>query len=259
MGKEQEKEIILKAKGITKSFGTNKILHGVDLEVAKGDVVVILGPSGAGKTTFLRCINFLEKPNDGSIEIHGLKVQAHGASKKEIVELRRKTAMVFQQYNLFKNKTSVENITEGLIYVQKKPKEEAVAIAKENLDKVGLSDKYDSYPANMSGGQQQRVGIARALSLKPEVILFDEPTSALDPELVGDVLGVMRQIAKEGITMVVVTHEIQFAMDIATKVVVMDKGQIIEQGTPKEIFSNAREERTRQFLQKIVPEYSYVI
>ena len=167
--------------------------------------------------------------------------------------------MVFQQYNLFKNKTSIENITEGLIHVQKKSREEAIAIAKEHLDKVGLSDKYDAYPANMSGGQQQRVGIARALSLKPEVVLFDEPTSALDPELVGDVLSVMRQIAKKGITMIVVTHEIQFAMDIATKVVVMDKGQIIEQGTPKEIFSNAKEERTRQFLKKIVPEYSYVI
>ncbi len=254
-----EKEIVLRAEGIKKSFGNNKILHGVDLEVAKGDVVVILGPSGAGKTTFLRCINFLEKPNDGSIQINELKVNAHGAKKKEIVQLRRRTAMVFQQYNLFKNKTSVENITEGLIHVQKKSREEAIAIAKEHLDKVGLSDKYDAYPANMSGGQQQRVGIARALSLKPEVVLFDEPTSALDPELVGDVLSVMRQIAKKGITMIVVTHEIQFAMDIATKVVVMDKGQIIEQGTPKEIFSNAKEERTRQFLKKIVPEYSYVI
>lgn len=256
---DRENEIVLRAEGIKKSFGNNKILHGVDLEVAKGDVVVILGPSGAGKTTFLRCINFLEKPNDGSIQINELKVNAHGATKKEIVQLRRRTAMVFQQYNLFKNKTSVENITEGLIHVQKKSREEAIAIAKEHLDKVGLSDKYDAYPANMSGGQQQRVGIARALSLKPEVVLFDEPTSALDPELVGDVLSVMRQIAKKGITMIVVTHEIQFAMDIATKVVVMDKGQIIEQGTPKEIFSNAKEERTRQFLKKIVPEYSYVI
>lgn len=256
---ETEKEIVLRTEGIKKSFGSNRILHGVDLEVAKGDVVVILGPSGAGKTTFLRCINFLEKPNDGSIQINELKVNAHGATKKEIVQLRRRTAMVFQQYNLFKNKTSVENITEGLIHVQKKSKEEAVKIAREHLDKVGLSDKYDAYPANMSGGQQQRVGIARALALKPEIVLFDEPTSALDPELVGDVLSVMRQIAKKGITMVVVTHEIQFAMDIATKVVVMDKGQIIEQGTPKEIFSNAKEERTRQFLKKIVPEYSYVI
>lgn len=256
---DRENEIVLRAEGIKKSFGNNKILHGVDLEVAKGDVVVILGPSGAGKTTFLRCINFLEKPNDGSIQINELKVNAHGATKKEIVQLRRRTAMVFQQYNLFKNKTSIENITEGLIHVQKKSREEAIAIAKEHLDKVGLSDKYDAYPANMSGGQQQRVGIARALSLKPEVVLFDEPTSALDPELVGDVLSVMRQIAKKGITMIVVTHEIQFAMDIATKVVVMDKGQIIEQGTPKEIFSNAKEERTRQFLKKIVPEYSYVI
>ena len=248
----REKNIILKASGIKKNFGKNEILKGVDLEVEKGDIVVILGPSGAGKTTFLRCLNFLEKPNKGLVTIDGLTVDAAHASKKEILALRRKTAMVFQQYNLFKNKTSVENITEGLIQVQKVPKQEAIKIAKEHLDKVGLSEK-------MSGGQQQRVGIARALALRPEVILFDEPTSALDPELVGDVLSVMKKVGKTGITMIVVTHEIQFAMDIATKVVVMDNGVVIEAGTPKQIFSNAKEERTRQFLKKIVPEYSYVI
>ena len=255
----REKNIILKASGIKKNFGKNEILKGVDLEVEKGDIVVILGPSGAGKTTFLRCLNFLVKPNKGKVTIDGITVDAAHASKKEILTLRRKTAMVFQQYNLFKNKTSVENITEGLIQVQKVPKQEAIKIAKEHLDKVGLSEKYDAYPANMSGGQQQRVGIARALALRPEVILFDEPTSALDPELVGDVLSVMKKVAKTGITMIVVTHEIQFAMDIATKVVVMDGGTVIEAGTPKQIFSNAKEERTRQFLKKIVPEYSYVI
>ena len=238
----REKNIILKASGIKKNFGKNEILKGVDLEVEKGDIVVILGPSGAGKTTFLRCLNFLEKPNKGLVTIDGLTVDAAHASKKEILALRRKTAMVFQQYNLFKNKTSVENITEGLIQVQKVPKQEAIKIAKEHLDKVGLSEKYDSYPANMSGGQQQRVGIARALALRPEVILFDEPTSALDPELVGDVLSVMKKVGKTGITMIVVTHEIQFAMDIATKVVVMDNGVVIEAGTPKQIFSNAKED-----------------
>lgn len=255
----EEKICMLKAEGIKKSFGNNHILKGVDLEVDKGDVVVILGPSGAGKTTFLRCMNFLEKPNDGRITIDGLTIDAHGANKKDIVSLRRKTAMVFQQYNLFRNKTALQNVTEGLIQVQKKSKAEAEEIAKEYLDRVGLSAKYDAYPANLSGGQQQRVGIARALALKPDVVLFDEPTSALDPELVGEVLSVMRSIAKEGITMVVVTHEIQFAMDIATKVVVMDEGKVVEQGSAHDIFRNAKEERTRQFLQKIIPEYSYII
>ena len=259
MAEEIKKDVVLRAEGIKKNYGKNEVLKGVDLEVEKGDVVVILGPSGAGKTTFLRCLNFLEKPNAGKVTIGDVEVDASRSKKKEIINLRRKTAMVFQQYNLFKNKTSVENITEGLIQVQKKPKQEAIQIAKEYMDKVGLSDKYDAYPANMSGGQQQRVGIARALALQPEVILFDEPTSALDPELVGDVLSVMKKVAKKGITMVVVTHEIQFAMDIATKVVVMDGGYVVEAGTPKQIFSHAKEERTRQFLKKIVPEYSYVI
>ena len=261
MQQEADRSMV-SVRGLKKSFGNNEILKGVDLEVEQGDVVVILGPSGAGKTTLLRCINYLEKPGSGEITVSGKTLRVHGthkATQKDIVELRRRTAMVFQQYHLFRNKTALENVTEGLIYVQKKPRAEAEKIARSYLDMVGLSEKYNAYPANLSGGQQQRVGIARALALHPDVILFDEPTSALDPELVGEVLDVMRMVAKQGITMIVVTHEISFAMDIATKVVIMDAGVIVERGTAQDIFQHAKEERTRQFLKKIVPEYAYVI
>ena len=244
---------------IRKSFGRNEVLKGIDLTVQKGEVVAILGPSGSGKTTLLRCINYLERPGDGQIEIGDLRVQCQHASKKEIHRLRSKSAMVFQQYNLFRHKTALENVMEGLVVVRKVPKDEARRRSVELLEKVGLGDKLDAYPSQLSGGQQQRVGIARALAASPEVILFDEPTSALDPELVGEVLAVIRKIAKEGITMIVVTHEMGFAQDVASRVVFMDQGAVVEEGNPKELFRNPKEERTRQFLQRITPEAVYTI
>ncbi len=206
---------MIKLTGITKSFGRNQVLKGIDLQVNKGEVVVILGPSGSGKTTLLRCINYLEKPGEGQIVIGDSIVDCKRASKQDILQLRRKSAMVFQQYNLFKHKTALENVMEGLVIVQKRPKDESKERSVRVLEKVGLGSKLDAYPSELSGGQQQRVGIARALALEPEVILFDEPTSALDPELVGEVLEVIRKIAREGITMIVVTHEMSFAVTYA--------------------------------------------
>lgn len=250
---------MIKLENIHKSFGKNKVLRGVDLEVKTGEVVVILGPSGSGKTTLLRSINFLENADKGTITIGNTTVDAHKASKKEILEVRRKTAMVFQLYNLFKNKTALQNVSEGLITVQKMKKEEAEVKAKEFLDKVGLSEKYNSYACQLSGGQQQRVAIARALALNPEVILFDEPTSALDPELVGEVLSVMEKVARSGMTMVVVTHELNFAYSIATKVIFMEEGVVVEEGTPKELFLSPKQERTAQFLKKLAPAPAYEI
>ena len=250
---------MIEVKGIYKAFGKNEVLKGVDVQVEKGEVVVILGPSGSGKTTLLRCINFLEKADSGEITIGETNVKFKHATKKDILSIRRKTAMVFQTYNLFNNKTVLENVKEGLITARKVPKKEAEEISRKMLDKVGLTDKYDAYPSQISGGQQQRVGIARALALNPEVILFDEPTSALDPELVGEVLSVMKKVAKEGITMVVVTHEMSFAYDIASRVIFMEGGVVVEEGTPKEIFQNPKEERTKQFLKRIVPDWNYTI
>ena len=250
---------MVELKDIHKSFGKNEILKGIDLTIEKGDVVALIGSSGTGKTTLLRCINYLEKPNNGKVSIGNFVVDAKHATKKEILTLRRKTAMVFQHYNLFKNKTVLENVMEGLIMVQKMPQEEAKKIALEELKKVGLTDKLDAYATQLSGGQQQRVGIARALALKPDVLLFDEPTSALDPELVGEVLSVIRAVAKSGITMVIVTHEMSFAKNVATKVVFMDEGKIVEQGIPDEIFRNPKEPRTKQFLDKIYQEFAYAI
>ncbi|MCY9660198.1 amino acid ABC transporter ATP-binding protein [Paenibacillus chondroitinus] len=244
---------------ITKSFGRNQVLKGINLTVNKGEVVAILGPSGSGKTTLLRCLNYLEKPNDGAIMIDNFNVDCKKATKKDIHQLRLKTAMVFQQYNLFRHKTALENVMEGLLIVKKVPKEEARRISVELLQKVGLGEKLDAYPSQLSGGQQQRVGIARALALNPEVILFDEPTSALDPELVGEVLAVIRKIAKEGITMIIVTHEMTFAQDVASHVVFMDEGAIVEEGKPNELFNRPKEERTKQFLSRIRPELSYSI
>ncbi|MGG3308407.1 amino acid ABC transporter ATP-binding protein [Paenibacillus lautus] len=244
---------------ISKSYGKNAVLKSIDLTVNKGEVVVILGPSGSGKTTLLRCVNYLEKPNGGEIAIGDYCLDCKRATKKEIHDLRQRSAMVFQQYNLFKHKTAIENVMEGLVVVKKMPKAEARERSIALLEKVGLADKLDAYPSQLSGGQQQRVGIARALALEPEVILFDEPTSALDPELVGEVLAVIRKIAKEGITMIVVTHEMGFARDVANHVVFMDEGVIVEQGTPSELFHHPREERTKQFLKRITPELNYSI
>lgn len=250
---------MISVRNIRKRFGKNEVLRGVDLDVGKGEVIVILGPSGSGKTTLLRCIDYLERADSGEVSIGDLKVDCAHPSKQEILSLRQKTAMVFQHYNLFSNKTALENVTEGPIVVRKENKLVAVEKGRRLLDKVGLSDKYDAYPCELSGGQQQRVGIARALALGPEVMMFDEPTSALDPELVGDVLSVMRKVAREGMTMIVVTHEMSFARDIASRVVFMDGGVVVEEGTPEDFFSNPREERTQQFLKRIMPEYSYEI
>ncbi len=250
---------MLEIKGIRKSFHENEVLKGVDIKVDKGDVVVILGPSGSGKTTLLRCMNFLEKAEAGEIIFDTIHTEFTSATKKVISKVRKKTAFVFQNYNLFHNKTALENVTEGLIVARKIPKEKAIEIGKKALDKVGLSDRYDYYPSKLSGGQQQRVGIARAIAVEPDVILFDEPTSALDPELIGEVLNVMKQLAREGTTMVVVTHEMSFAQEVANHVIFMDGGVIVEEGTSKDIFTHPKEERTKQFLRRILNETEYVI
>ncbi|MBJ6363724.1 amino acid ABC transporter ATP-binding protein [Paenibacillus sp. GCM10012307] len=250
---------MIKLTGIKKSFGKQEVLKGIDLTVEQGDVVAILGPSGSGKTTLLRCINYLERPNDGEVAIHQFKVDCKRASKQDIHTLRQKTAMVFQNYNLFKHKTALENVMEGLVIVQKLPKQKARELAVQALEKVGLGNKLNEYPSRLSGGQQQRVGIARALALNPEIILFDEPTSALDPELVGEVLAVIRKIAGEGITMIIVTHEMAFARDVASHVVFMDDGVVVEEGPPHQLFGTPKEERTRQFLKRSIQEWSYSI
>lgn len=245
---------MLTVKNIEKSFGEKKVLDGISLTVNKGDVVAILGPSGSGKTTFLRTLNHLEAPDSGQLELDGKTYDLAKINRKEVLEIRKKTAFVFQNYNLFANKTALENILEGLVIARKVPKAEAIPIAESALKKVGLLEKRDFYPSQLSGGQQQRIGIARAIAVKPEVILFDEPTSALDPELIGDVLDVMKELAKEGVTMVVVTHEMSFARDVATHVIFMEGGHIIEEGDPKEFFTRRKEERTKQFLTRIIPE-----
>lgn len=236
---------------IKKSFQELEVLKGVSFHVKRGEVVVIIGPSGSGKSTFLRCINYLEHPDSGRVTIENHSVDAETADRKQIAELRRKTAMVFQNYNLFLNKTALENVMEGLISAQKLEKNEAREISTEYLDKVGLIDRLDYYPYQLSGGQKQRVGIARALALNPKVILFDEPTSSLDPELVGEVLSVMKTVAKAGMTMIVVTHEISFAREVAGHVYFMDDGLIVEDGKPSDILSRPREERTKQFLRRV--------
>ncbi|WP_288234131.1 amino acid ABC transporter ATP-binding protein [uncultured Haemophilus sp.] len=246
---------MIEIKNIHKTFGNNTILRGIDLNIQKGQVVVILGPSGSGKTTFLRCLNALEMPEQGTVKFESEQPLAvdfgDNPTKKAILALRRKSGMVFQNYNLFPHKTAIENVMEGPVFVQGKSVAQAKQEAMRLLAKVGLADKAELYPYQLSGGQQQRVGIARALAIQPELMLFDEPTSALDPELVQDVLNTMKELANEGWTMVVVTHEIKFALDVADVVVVMDGGEIVEQGSPKALFENPQHERTKRFLHQI--------
>ncbi|EIC76605.1 amino acid ABC transporter ATP-binding protein [Streptococcus oralis] len=250
---------MLQVEHIAKTFGERQVLEDVNLQVNQGDVVVILGPSGSGKTTFLRCLNHLEKADSGRLTLAGKTYDLAKLSKKDILEIRKKTAFVFQHYNLFANKTALENILEGLIVARKVPKEEALKRAESALEKVGLLVYKDYYPSQLSGGQQQRIGIARAIAVKPEVILLDEPTSALDPELVGDVLDVLKQLAGEGVTMVVVTHEMGFARDVANHVIFMDGGRIVEENNPHDFFSRPQEERTKQFLARILSDASYSV
>ena len=242
--------MMLEVKRIRKSFGDLAVLKQVDLQVNKGDVVAILGPSGSGKTTLLRCMNFLENADGGELDFDGEHISLGHVSKKDAARLRKKTAFVFQNYNLFRNKTALENVTEGLIIGRKMPKAEAVQIGRQAQEKVGMSDREDSYPSQLSGGQQ-RVAIARAIATKPEIIYFDEPTSALDPELTGEVLAVMRTLAEEGMTMLVVTHEMGFAQNVSNQVVFMEHGVVVESGDSYSFFHSPREERTRSFLQTL--------
>ena len=250
---------MIEITNLKKSFGKHEVLKDVSLKIKKGEVVTIIGPSGSGKTTFLRCINFLEKADDGKLTIGDISVDLKKTKKKEILNVRRKTAFVFQNYGLFSHKTAIQNVMEGLVVVKKIPRDEAKKIGENVLDWVGLLDKKDYYPSQLSGGQQQRVGIARAVALDPEVILFDEPTSALDPELVGETLDVIKKVAKKGITMVVVTHEMVFAEEVSNKVIFMDGGKVVEEGTPKEIFMRPKEERTKEFLSRFITKDMYYI
>ena len=248
---------MIEIQGLHKSFGPLQVLKGIDLSLEHGKVLVIIGPSGSGKTTLLRCFNLLETPDRGSIEVAGQKIDFNGNRKipqKSFLTLRQKTGMVFQSYNLFPHMTSLGNVMEGPITVQKLSREEAARRGLDLLAKVGLADKTEAYPHQLSGGQQQRVAIARAMAVEPEVLLFDEPTSALDPELVGEVLKVIRQLAAEGMTMVIVTHEMKFAADVADLIILMDQGVIVEQGTPQQVLRQTQNPRALQFLNRLSGE-----
>jgi cystine transport system ATP-binding protein len=248
---------VIQIRNIHKSFGSLEVLKGVDVTLGKGKVLVIIGPSGSGKTTLLRCLNLLEIPDQGEIQVGDIALNFAKGTKlrqENILALRKRTGMVFQSYNLFPHMTAVQNVMEGQVTVQKKSKDEARKRALELLKKVGLADKAESYPHQLSGGQQQRVGIARAMAVEPEVLLFDEPTSALDPELVGEVLKVMKQLAAEGMTMVIVTHEMKFAAEVADHVILMDQGVIVEQGTPHEVLEQPTSPRAIQFLNRLSGE-----
>ncbi len=242
---------MLEVRNIQKSFGGTPVLKDVSLKVEKGDVVAILGPSGSGKTTLLRCLNFLETADGGEMTFDGETIQLNRVQKRDIARIRRKTAFVFQNYNLFANKTALQNVTEGLIIARKMKREQAEGIGMRMLERVGLADRRDHYPIQLSGGQQQRVAIARALATAPKIIYFDEPTSALDPELTGEVLSVMRDLAREGMTMLVVTHEMGFARNVAGKIVFMENGVVVEAATAREFFDHPRQERTQAFLRTL--------
>jgi len=245
---------LLTVRGLQKSFGANRVLDGVDLEVRRGDVLVLIGPSGSGKTTVLRCLNGLETPDAGVVAFDGGPSVdfAQRATKADRNALRDRSAMVFQHHNLFPHLTVLQNVIEGPVHAHGVPKAEAITRAERLLDRVGLADKRDAYPFELSGGQQQRVGIVRALALQPDLLLFDEPTSALDPELVGDVLKALRELAAEGWTMVIVTHELGFAREVADEVLFFDGGVIVERGTPAQLFTNPAKERTRRFVDRIL-------
>jgi len=251
------REVIVEVKALEKYFGRNHVLKGVDLQVHKGEVVVLIGPSGSGKSTFLRCLNFLEDPTTGEITIGGVHVTcgSHGGGfKKAVYEIRMKCGMVFQEFNLFPHKDATENVTEGPILVKREKKEAAIKKAQALLTKVGLADRMDFFPSQLSGGQKQRVAIARAMAMDPVLMLFDEPTSALDPELIGEVLKVMKDLAASGMTMIVVSHEMGFSREVADRVVYMDDGYFIEQGPPSEVFFHPKDDRTKRFLRHILPE-----
>lgn len=251
---------MIKIRDIKKQFKSNVVLDGISFDIEKGDIVAIIGPSGTGKSTLLRCINMLEKPEDGNVEFDDFRFEFTKYTSKDISQLRKRTTMVFQSFNLFQKKTVLENVMEALIVVQKLSKEKAKEIAIKELEKVRMADRLNYYPKHLSGGQQQRVAIARAIAMNPELLLFDEPTSALDPELVGEVLDTIKDIAKEGNTMLIVSHEMNFVRNVANKVIFMENGKIIESGTPKEIFEIPQNERTKEFLLRnrvnIQPEYS---
>jgi len=249
--------VLLTVAGLRKSFGDHEVLRSIDLEMRAGEVVALIGPSGSGKTTVLRSLNGLETPDAGRVTVaDDVAVDFSGSvSKRDVGRLRDRSAMVFQHYNLFPHMTVLENVVEGPVHVQKRPRAEAVAEAERLLARVGLADKRDSHPFELSGGQQQRVGIVRALAMRPRVLLFDEPTSALDPELVGDVLAVIKELSDEGWTMVIVTHELGFAREVADQVVFMDQGVVVERGTPDAVLESPREERTRQFVRRLANRF----
>lgn len=251
---------MIEIRNIKKSFYSNKVLDGIGFDVKKGDVIAIIGPSGTGKSTLLRCINHITPADEGTVAFDDFTFDSKNYTKTDVIELRKRTSMVFQQFNLFQKKTVLQNVMEGLIVVRKIPKDEARKIALEELKKVRMDDRLNFYPKHLSGGQQQRVAIARALAMKPQLLLFDEPTSALDPELVGEVLDTIRTIAAEGNTMIIVSHEMNFVRQVASKVIFMENGDIVEMGPPAQIFDAPQNPRTKEFLVKnsviIPPEYS---